>query len=166
MSIAISAVVQPSRMLTFIVMTMTALCVGISMYTAMVVADYLPLAPRLALPALALFGVVLVCRWVKFYRIPYRIDISNAGQIRIALPQSRDEKNITPQNSESDVQFFLLPTSTIWATMLVLNLRSDNGKAITLMMFYDSLSRESFRTLSVACRWIAGRGARQCDEET
>ena len=149
-----------------IVIMMTSLCVGIGMYTSLVMAAHLPLATRLIMPIVSLFGIVFVRRWVKMHKIPYRIDISNAGQIRIALPESSDAKNVMPQNSESDIQFFLLPTSTIWATMLVLNLRSNDGKAITLMMLSDSLSQESFRTLSVACRWIAGRGIRQCDEET
>jgi hypothetical protein len=56
----------------------------------------------------------------------------------------------------------LLPGSLLWEQLLVLRLGSiDEGAAReqTVLVFPDSLSRESFRALAVALRAIAGRGS-------
>ncbi len=51
----------------------------------------------------------------------------------------------------------LLPDSTLWPHLLVLRLRSEDGGIRTVPILPDSTSRESFRALAAACRWLAAR---------
>jgi toxin CptA len=80
-----------------------------------------------------------------------QIDISKAGAVALTVQQKQPESSRAVR---------LLPGSLLWEQLLVLRLGSiDEGAAreFIVLVFPDSLSRESFRALAVALRAIAGR---------
>lgn len=91
-------------------------------------------------------------------RKPLHIHISGTGQMRIATvvkPGIPCERQKWPYVKQDGELVSLLDDSTLWRCMLLLRLRTETGKLIVVPVFPDSVSRESFRALSVACRWIA-----------
>lgn len=158
MLIAVSAVVQPSRLLTVLTICMCLVAAAIAVATGLgLVGHGLSPPVRFLLAAgsgfLALFGF---CHG-SAYRKTIHIDISGTGQIRVraAAPQGACTAASWPHIEESDEVVHLLPASTIWPHMLLLHLRAKNGKITVLPIFPDSVSRKTFRALAVACRWIA-----------
>lgn len=158
MSIAVSAIVQPSRLLSLLTLCMSfaAAAIAAALGIGLVGSELAWLARFvLAIPCgfAALFG---------FYhgiapRKNIHIDISGAGQIRI---RSADDKwactnTEWPHVGKKDEVVGLLPTSTLWPQLLLLRLQAESGKITVLPVLPDCLSREAFRALSVACRWIA-----------
>lgn len=100
-------------------------------------------------------------------RKPIHIDISGAGQFRLTEASAADtckQTNRPHLNNHVEV-FRLLEHSTIWPHLLLLRLQDDSGKITTLPILPDCVSRDCFRALSVACRWIAARGELQGREE-
>lgn len=91
-------------------------------------------------------------------RKPLHIHISGTGQVRIAaideagIPCEREKWPYVKQDGEL---VSLLDDSTLWRCMLLLCLRTEGGKLVVVPVLPDGVSRESFRKLSVACRWIA-----------
>jgi toxin CptA len=166
MSIAVSTVVEPSRILLLIVMTMALLSLGISAYFVADISGSTPIFARIAIPVFSLSAAVATWRWIKSYRIPYRIDLSGTGEVRFFPSDILSKNVVAPLNDgPDDTLFCLLPTSTTWSSMLVLNLRSATGLSATAIILPDCVTPECFRKLSVACRWISGRGG-HLDEET
>lgn len=159
MSIAVSTVVYPSRIL----LAMTGAMVAVAGFVAIAIAaglvSELPLSIRLAIASLVLF-----LSFFGFYhgmrnRKPIHIDISGTGQIRLlkltgATPCA-DKKR--PHVGTIGELVRLLGNSTIWPHMLLLRFQSDQGEIMIVPVFPDSLSRDGFRALSVACRWMAVR---------
>jgi toxin CptA len=141
MSIAVSAVVKPSRLLFTAV---CGLCLGIAFAGLMVglgqVGD-LSYPVRLSL---AIFSVFLacfgVCHTVR-HQNPIQLDISGVGRVRLTKFSesigSCQEKN-WPHVKEDGEAVRLL-----------------SGKITVVPVLPDSVSRDAFRALSVACRWIA-----------
>ena len=165
MSIAVSAVVQPSRILLFIVIAMVSLCLSIGLYFAVGMNGSIPIVARVVIPLFSLCGAIAVCSWIKSYRLPYRIDILESGHVRFFPSGTLAQKDVLVTDDGTDDAFFhVLPTSTTWSSMLVLNLRSDDGLAATAVILPDCLTPESFREISVACRWISGRGDHRVEE--
>jgi hypothetical protein len=158
MSIAVSAVVKPSRLLFTAV---CALCVGVAFAGLMVgfgqVGD-LSWPVRLSL---AIFSVFLacfgVCHTVR-HQNPIHIDISGVGRLRLTKFDepigSCQEKN-WPHVKDDGEAVRLLSDSTLWPHLLLLRLKTENGKITVVPVLPDSVSRDAFRALSVACRWIA-----------
>jgi toxin CptA len=158
MSIAVSAVVKPSRCLLAAVLV---LCFGILFIGLMIgfgkVGD-LSLPMRLSL---AIFSVFLacfgVCHTVRNQN-PLQLDISGVGQLRVTKMDvpigSCQEKNWPHVKGGGEV-VRLSKDSTIWPHLLLLRLQADNGKITVVPVLPDSVSRDGFRALSVACRWIA-----------
>jgi hypothetical protein len=158
MSIAVSAVVKPSR---YLLAAVLALCLGIVFIGVMVGLGHVGdlLAPMRV--GVAIFSVFLacfgVCHTVR-HQNPLHIDISGVGQLRLtrvdAIPGSCQEKN-WPHVNEGGEVVRLLNDSTIWPHLLLLRLQKDSGKITVVPVLPDSVSRDGFRALSVACRWIA-----------
>ncbi|MEO6352880.1 MAG: flagellar hook-length control protein [Burkholderiaceae bacterium] len=159
MSIAVTAVVRPSRLLLAMVSTA---CLCVILVAGLVGCNYfgiLPLWERLFLATT--YIVVAISCWSLFFFAQrfYLISISSAGQIRLLhLGRSAD---IVPQafdaNNSDWFVVNLLDDSTLWSKLLLLLLRSDSGRLIILPILPDSVSIQSFRSLSVACGWIAAR---------
>ncbi|HYD97644.1 MAG TPA: flagellar hook-length control protein [Noviherbaspirillum sp.] len=160
MSIAVSAVVQPSRFLRVAtaVMALASAATGIAIGIGGIGAG-LPAPARTLLAA-----VVVFLSFFGFYhgvrhRKPIHIDISGTGQIRIAKPASNApcmELNRPHVWGMGEV-VRLTDCSTIWPSMLLLHLKADSGEVTIVPVMRDSVPPDGFRALSVACRWISQR---------
>jgi toxin CptA len=159
-SIAVSAVVTPSRLLFTLTHCMSALvaAIGVAIGFGWNGAD---------LPVLARFVLFLSCGSMAgfgFYhgsrrRKTIHIDISGAGQIRIR--EAGATKPCAgadwPHVGESGDVVRLLPDSTLWSQLLLLRLQAESGKITVMQILPDSMPQETFRALAAACRWIASR---------
>jgi hypothetical protein len=163
MSIATSAVVRPSRILCLLKLAM-ACVLFITAWQIIVIAPSKTsgIAQVLACLLCAFAGCLLAlsCRTeVK----TLRIDITATGQIRLthtsrdAFIHGRDQQ--TQAVNESEV-VQLLKDSTLWSSMLILRLRNQSGKVIVLPILRDSMTKNAFRSVCVACHWIAAQNTR------
>jgi hypothetical protein len=91
-------------------------------------------------------------------RKTHHIDISGNGRIRLAettpLAAGASSSLSHGTNMNGD-QARLLPSSTIWPFLLLLNLQTEDGRVINIPILPDSIDRGTFKAFSVACRWIA-----------
>lgn len=159
MSIAVTTVVRPSRLLLAMV---TAAWLCVILIAGLVGCNYfgiLSLWERLLL-ALTYFVMASSC-WILFFFAQkfYLIAISSAGQIRLLQLDSsaNDVQQVFDNDNAGWLVVNMLEDSTLWPKLLLLRLRSGSGHLIILPILPDSVSLQSFRSLSVACRWIAAR---------
>jgi len=158
MSIAVSAVVKPSKLLQ--------LCVGIGclliLYVAAAIAmgsvGELSFQLRWAIAFALVFSGVLAFLHVFLSRKTFHIDISGIGQIRLKedtdigdLKRQQEKQN--RENSMYPVR--LMENSTIWPYLLLLRLRAEDRRIRTLVVLPDCMDSQAFRALQVACRWLA-----------
>ena len=158
MSIAASVVVSPSKRLLTLV---AALCLGVVAIGAALAVGALVemgLWARLLCASACLLlaggGFAATLRG----RNTCRLDISGGGQIRLSVgahmsPRADDVTASDP--NEGGMLVTLLADSTLWPYFMLLRLQDQNGRLHALPILPDSVSAESFRALSVACRWIA-----------
>lgn len=155
MSIAVSALVQPSKVLFVLVSVIAIVGAMISVLVG------LSLIGRLSPVAGAMCGIIGVLSsaggWLRYRRAarPLRINISGTGQISMEeiLPDSLMANHISVP-----VLAQLLSGSTIWAHLLLLRFQLNNGQTKSVVILPDSVPENIFRRISVACRWIASRG--------
>lgn len=121
-----------------------------------------------ALARLLICTLVFFLAFFGFYhgvrhRKTLHIDISDAGRIRVAevvsITSCVDEDR--PHFKTDTIIVGIMDNSTIWPNLLMLSLRMDDERITVLPIVQDSVSREAFRALSVACRWIAARSDRR-----
>jgi hypothetical protein len=159
MSIAVSAVVRPSGLLLAMVSAACLCIVLIAILIGCNQFDIFPVWSRLLL-SLIYFIVAITC-WTLFFFTQkiYLISISSAGQIRLlevgAPTQNMPE--VFDTGNTAWIVVNLLEDSTLWPQLLMLRLRSETGRVIVLPILSDSVGLHSFKSLSVACRWIAVR---------
>ena len=158
MSIAVSAVVQRSGMLrsALLAMSMFCLCTGAAIGFALIAA--LPVFQRSLLGTCCLVAAAAALRVVLRPHADRRIDISGSGHIQVTEPLALPDNGLVPVARCN--LYRLLPTSTLWSFLLILDLRSDEGTRLTLIMLPDTMTQASFRALCVACRWIAAHNIR------
>lgn len=160
MSLAVSAVVRPSRILLALV---SAACLAETTLGLSLVLGLVGASPNPALRSLLGTGCLFLAFLGFYHGIRHRkilhIDISGAGQIRISQVDADSSCALTDRpHVEADACVHrLLDGTTIWPNLLLLRLRRPDGKSISIPIMPDSVSRESFRALSVACRWLARR---------
>ena len=163
MSIATSAEVRPSRILCLLTIAMAfVLWLTAWHFVVLVRLEALDFSYVLASVVCAFAGCMLVlsCRTrVK----TLRIDITATGQIRLTHTSrnafSRDRSHKVVSSEEGEV-VQLLRDSTLWSCMLMLRLRTESGKVIVLPILRDSMTSTAFRSVCVACRWIAAQNMR------
>ncbi len=152
MSIAVSADIKPSRLL-LLVTGFACLCVALSgILMSLLMPGALSLPARLGLAGGCILAAAVALAMVLRDRKVIWLHISGTGQIRVVehLVQSARAK---PQVMKAGLAQ-LLAGSTIWPGMLFLRLRLENGKTRTIPILPDSVSEDTFRSLSVACRWL------------
>lgn len=158
MSIATSVLVIPSRSLLLMtaVLCVCTAAVGCAVGLGAVGELGAWAGWTCALGCVTLAGVGLLtmmqCRKI------YHIDISGSGQIRLRFvaPDPRETPKLAAKEHNADGALVtLLADSTLWSRFLMLRLRDEGGRVHVLPILPDSVSAESFRALSVACRWIA-----------
>ncbi|MDP3672713.1 MAG: hypothetical protein Q8R69_23880 [Telluria sp.] len=149
MSIAVSAVLRPSRFLRALVLLYAAANLGAGLALASGRLGDFP-APWL-LAGCCLLAAMVLPGAPGCAETTRRIDISGLGQIRVTVQQN------VSADSVPGVLVDLIPGSTIWSCAMVLRLRDEAGSVRALMLFPDSVAQGRFRTLAVALRAIAGR---------
>ena len=158
MSIAVSAVVQPSKALFGLCAALCCACAALGLAFLF---DAVPAIPPVFAVMLALscficagFGLLTLRR----RRHAWQLDISGTGQIRLRRDTAEAAKDVSNEEksaSGSGLLVRLLADSTMWPNFLLLRLRDGEGKVHHVAILPDSLPSEAFRAVSVACRWIA-----------
>ncbi len=153
MSIPVSAVLTPSRLLR----ACLAACAAIHAGAALALLSPLGAA---ALGGAATWPGALACRGAAMLAagaalrpgMRRRIDISGPGELRLTVQQRLGVAARRPNPMQ------LLPGSTAWPRALFLLLRPEGGgRLVAVTIFPDSLAAPHFRAVSVAIRAIAGR---------
>ena len=162
MTIAVSAVVRPSRILLSLTLGMCAGSASIgTLFALQPVASMAPLARVALATACVMAGLIVACQILRC-RCAQRIEISGNGQIRVSTPDASPSTSseLSDRFVGAARLYDLLPTSTLWSHLMILNLRAANGTRTTLLILPDSMTQTSFRALSVACHWIAAHNNR------
>jgi len=155
--------VRPSRILSVLTLAMACvLWLAASQFAMMVRVQTQDFAYVLASVVCVFAGCLLVLS-CRTQAKTIRIDITATGQIRLthtshnAFIHDRSHKVVGSEEGEV-VQ--LLRDSTLWSCMLILRLRTGSGKVIVLPILRDSMTSAAFRSVCVACRWIAAQNTR------
>jgi toxin CptA len=165
MSIAISAVVKPSRSLLVIVSGMS---VGIILAAGMVASarvGELSIYSRLLVAGLCVLAAIAGFFQAFRKRKTFHIDISGIGQIRLSEYNGIVTSPAFSGQSKSDScgedeVVKLMADSTIWPHLLLLRFQGEGGRISAIPILPDCMVEDSFRALSVACRWIAAQNTR------
>ena len=150
MSIALSAVIRPSRVLRLALFAFGLAGMG----AAMALVAWQP--ARFHFPHL-LAAVCLAASAAVWFRAvrpgnPRRIDISGLGEIRLSVQQSLGAEGAR------DDGLLLLPGSTVWPSLLILLLREGGSGTVSVAVILpDSVPRGQFRKIAVSIIWIARR---------
>lgn len=153
MSIAVTALIHPSRCLSMMVGIMFSLILLIAALIGVGAVGDLLLITRLLLALMIIVMAALLYRHWYRRRASFKLSISGTGQIRLQrLNAGRSEQNL--QESES---MTLLPASTLWPHLLILHLQDTQGSIEVVLIMRDSVSQETFNALLVATRWLSNR---------
>jgi len=159
--IATSVVVHPSRLLRWSLLSMAALLmvVAIELLQIAVADERLVMHQLLALVCVAaalrlLYGGLTLTESLV-------IDVSGTGVIHLHHTGriAADKRSSVSDDQHSSEVVQLLKDSTLWSSMLLLRLRSATGQIFVIPVLPDSMSADSFRHLSMACRWIVRQDA-------
>lgn len=152
MSIALSTVVHPSKRLQVALYAFCGVIVIVAGLTTLGAASNFLFSARLMIVAISLMGVTFAVILFQRQQKTWRIHISPEGIIRLC-----QESEGFGQPAEPETVFRLMPGSTLWPSLLLLNLESEGGQTLVLRILPDSVSPQEFRALSVALRWVAAR---------
>lgn len=161
MTIAVSVMVSPSRMLIIAVRSMALLAVF---------AIVLILFANANLSAIFRFQIVLVASILLGSALfllqrpgkTFHIDISGIGQIRLTQYSgvSIPYKNTgMPLDGSSGQLVQLSPDSILWPHLMLLRLKAAQGETLSIPVLNDSVNASDFAQLLVACKWIAAQPA-------
>lgn len=149
MSIAVSAVILPSRLLRCAQAGFGAANLGAAVALGVGAAPPLWL-PSAAAAACLLAGAALLGTLARRPKVR-RIDISGLGQLRLTVQQGIGANDARVELAG------LLRGSTVWPGLMLLRLRRADGRVSALALLADSVESGQFRRLSVAIRNIATR---------
>lgn len=150
MSIAVSAVLVPSRLMRAVLLGFGAANLGAALAIAGGAGNFSH--PRLAAVG-CMLSAVPVLRTLRGGANARRIDISGLGQCRLTVQQVQQEG--APSDEQGGV-VRLLPGSTLWPGLLLLRLAGPGG-GTALALWPDTVGAGQFRRLAVALRDLAGR---------
>jgi toxin CptA len=163
MSIAVSVAVHPSRLLRFLIFSVSSAVAAIGIAVLAGWLGELAPFPRVTIGMLPVFMAFFGFYHGVRHRKTLHIDISGAGQIRItnALSTSPCRDADRPHVTSGSKVVEMMDDSTLWPNLLVLRLRASDGDITVVPILQDSVPRNAFRALSVACKWIAARGSKR-----
>lgn len=146
MAIALSATIHPSRMLAVMLVLMVVVANGSIAY--LILSFERDLIEVISLTAV--FGLASLFVMLRFFRMrqSVQLDISDSGNIILRVLTS----DVPGMDS---VNVVMIDKSVLWSALLLLHLRSDDGRVRVFVVMRDCLDADSFRRLSVAVRWIA-----------
>ena len=150
MSIAVSAVIKPSRLLRLALAAYAASCAGAAVVLLSGHSGRYHFAQ--ALGAVCLLGALVAARAALAGTTTRRIDISGLGEIRLTVQHSIGTRPFAPELVQ------LVPGSTVWPHLLLLSLRqADHGRMTILAILPDSVGPDQFRKIAVSINAIARR---------
>jgi toxin CptA len=156
MSIAVSAVVRPSRILRAVVAAYGLANVA----AAFAVGAWRPAGFAAPLLAAALFAIaaLFLLHSCAAATKTHRIDISGPGTLRVTVQQdmATDGAVAAPAGPPGGFPVALLPGSTLWPQLLLLRLGTEEGAVLLLPVLRDSVSPGVFRALAVAVGALGG----------
>jgi hypothetical protein len=161
MTIAVSVMVSPSRLLSLASRGMALLA---TVAITLVLFGNLNLSEIFRFQ-IALLASILVASAIFTLRRPgktFHIDISGIGQIRLTQYSgvSIPYKNTgMPLDGSSGKLVHLCPDSILWPHLMLLRLKTDQGRIFSIPVLNDSLDASDFAQLLVACKWIAAQPA-------
>ncbi len=164
MSIAVSALVRPSRIQRFLVLAAGLAQLAAAGATALAGPAACRAAPLPAL-ALALAGAALLAQAAGRPKM-HRIDISGTGELRVTVQQG----GCAPA-SGAPAPAILLPGSVVWPVLMLLRCRlsaAGGGSAArartqVVQVWRDGVDAATWRALAVALA-VAGQRAGAADE--
>lgn len=156
-SIAVSAVLHPSRILLFLV-----LLYGVLLLASAILIGFghvePPLYVCLFVVSLTFLALSVSLNWVVRQRKIIRLDISMNGQIRLVEHNGLiGSASLCEDETSSGCVVQLMSDSVLWPALLLLRLKTETDCIVALPILRDSTNAEAFRALSVACRWIAAQ---------
>ncbi len=158
MTIAVSAVIRPSRLSLFLYLLFALNLCMTAVLLFYRLESFLGFMQRLAVAAVCVIPVFALLIHVFRSRNIVRIDISGNGQIRL-FHTKRSAHAFQFQNNfeinRNDYELVrLLGDSTLWPYYMSLRLQSDMGKIFVVPIFPDSIDQPLFRSLLVALRCV------------
>jgi toxin CptA len=153
MSIALSAIVRPSRLLrrALVGCALTYAVLGAALIAGLAG----PVIAPVFLGISCLLAALAALHTRRGMRTAHQIDVSGLGELRLTV------QHHSAISRQPAVLMRLAPGCTIWPGLLVLLLRphGEGGAAAlqALLVLPDSMTPEQFRALTVACRSIAKR---------
>jgi toxin CptA len=161
MSIAVSAIVRPSRVHRFLLIG-----AGLSLFAAaLAVGLFAPARFHAAfLQALLLAVAAAVLMHAGSGRAKtHRLDISGTGALVLTVQQGLRERNAARPDitgpADGAVDVALLPGSVVWPPLMLLRLHSPGAGVRVLPVWRDSVEAGVWRALAVAVLAVGRRGA-------
>jgi toxin CptA len=153
MSLAVSALVAPSRSLRTVLALFALANIGSALAVAVVLPERFAGAPFCAVLLVAA-GLFSLHRCVSA-RKTHQIDVSGTGAIRLAVQQEVGADALAP----SGIVVMLLPETLVWPHLLLLHLGDAQGKRTVVPVLRDSLAPPDYRALRVAIGGLCERVA-------
>lgn len=154
--IATSVVIHPSCLLRCLLLAMSALLLSAALLLWETPATEARLVMHQLLAMVCVAAALGLLDRALTLTKSFVIDISGTGVIR--LNHTRQVAADTGHSVSNDQQgsevVQLLKDSTLWSSMMLLRLRLVNGQVVVIPVLSDAMSADSFRHLSIACRWI------------
>lgn len=163
MSIATSAIIKPSRTLYLLKLLMACVLFVTAARLITMAAPKTPDIVHTVACLLCVFAGCLLALSCRTLAITLRIDITATGQIRLTHTSHDAFKHGSVQQTQAVIEgeaVQLMKDSTLWSSMLILRLRNGSGKVIVLPILRDSMTKNAFRSVCVACHWIAAQNTR------
>jgi len=148
MSIAVCAVIVPSRRLRWLLAAFCAVLCAAALAVGLLLPGRFAFGAAVACAPLS--GALLLahaCMFLGTAATVRRIDISGVGQLRVTVQQDM---------AGNGVAAMLLPGATVWPCCILLRLRLETGAVLKLVLLPDALGAGQYRALAVAIRAIAG----------
>lgn len=154
MSIAVSTVVRPSRLLAILIILMCALVLTTGSAILFGLIGEQTMLSRAIPGGVCIFLSVLVCYRTVQNRKAHHIDISGHGRIRLA-EHSASASVASARIASEGGSVSLMADSTLWSWFMLLRLQCEDGRIVILPILPDSIEGGGFRALAIACRWSA-----------
>jgi toxin CptA len=164
MSIAVSALVRPSRAVCGLLRTcgLSLLAAAFAIAWGAPERFWFPCWQALGV---GLAGSVLLATSMARSKM-HRIDISGTGDLRVTVKQDVDVGSSgSAQGAAHDAAAMLLPGSIVWPLLIVLRYAVSGVPGQTLLIGRDSVDAAAWRALTVALA-VMGRTAGRTAERT
>ncbi len=157
MSIAVSTNIVPSRLFfggMAVIVAMIAM-IGVAVVYSFI-GGHLSIFSRMVIffvcELMACIGYFCILQNRKIMGL----HITGSGQVRLVDYSCQAEARIGHRGVHGELGQ-LLVGSTVWANLLLLRIKLENGKVQTVLILPDAVSKEVFRSLKVACCWSASQ---------